>query len=297
MDGTIFDIQRLCVQDGPGIRTTVFFKGCPLRCLWCHNPESLSKRPQMIFRAHKCAMCGACQSVCEADAQRFGGVRRIDFEKCTLCGRCTSVCCYDAMELLGKRMSVDEVAQSVLIDRPYFGDDGGVTLSGGEPMAQFPFALALAKRFKQENVHVAMETSGYAQRAHFEDIAPHIELFLFDYKATGAALHEKLTGVNPSSILSNLYMLNDLGKHIILRCPMIPGLNDSRMHLQAIAALAQSLECVREVHILPYHRIGETKRTQLGGAQSLPEIAPPDAERTKQWIRILRELGCDAKLI
>ena len=297
MQGIIFDIQRLCVQDGPGIRTTVFFKGCPLSCLWCHNPESISTGPQLIFRAHKCMGCGACCGVCPSGAQRFDGSRRIDFDLCRLCRRCCAVCCYDALEILGKSMTVSQVLQSVQVDRPYFGATGGVTLSGGEPMAQFPFALALAGQLKVEGFHVAMETCGFASKAHFRQIAPFVDLFLFDYKATGVGEYLRLTGVGQAAILENLHLLGALGKEIILRCPMIPGCNDSRQHFEAIAELSRSVAGIREVHILPYHRVGETKRRQLGKAEVLPDITPPDAALRVQWLRTLRELGCEGKII
>ena len=164
-------------------------------------------------------------------------------------------------------------------------------------MAQFAFALALAKWLKAEGIHVAMETCGFAPMEQFDQIAPYVDLFLFDYKATGTENHKKLTGVEPSLILENLYRLSGLGKQIVLRCPMVPGVNDSHVHFRGIAKLAQSLAGIREVNILPYHRIGETKRKQMGGVESLPGVQAPDALLRERWMHILSDFGCEAKLV
>jgi pyruvate formate lyase activating enzyme len=194
-------------------------------------------------------------------------------------------------------MTAGEVVKAVELDRPYFADGGGATLSGGEPMAQADFATELARRLCDCGISVAMETCGFAAPEQFQRIAPYIDLFLFDYKATGSVLHKELTGVEPDVILRNLRLVNDMDKRIILRCPMIPGVNDSDAHLEAIADLANRLANIIEVHILPYHRIGEGKRVQLGEAPSLGGVEPPGAEVRRAWIETLRKLGCDAKLI
>lgn len=296
--GTVYDIQRLCVQDGPGIRTTVFLKGCPLRCQWCHNPESLSAAPQFIVRGHKCALCGACVAACPNGVHRIEeGAHLTDFEKCTQCGECLKVCCYDALELAGRRMTTGEVADSVEVDRPYFAHGGGATLSGGEPLAQPQFATALARELAERGISVCLETCGHAPAQVVEGIAPHIDLFLYDYKATDSDTHKWLTGVSNERILENLALLDRLGRPVILRCPFVHGMNDSEAHLRGIAETAAKYSCIREVQLLPYHRIGETKRMQMGQQPSLPGVELPSPEVRRGWVDALAALGCEAKLV
>lgn len=296
--GIVYDIQRLCVQDGPGIRTTVFLKGCPLRCQWCHNPESLSAAHQLIVRGHKCAACGACVAACPNGVHRIeDGAHLTDFSKCAQCGECLKVCCYDALELAGRQMTVQEAADSVETDRPYFAHGGGATLSGGEPLAQPAFATALAQELQARGISVCLETCGYAPAAVVEGIAPYIDIFLYDYKATDPGTHKRLTGVSNERILENLALLDTLGKPVILRCPLVHGVNDSEDHLRGIAETAEKFSCIKEVQLLPYHRIGETKRMQMGGEPSLPGVEPPTPEVRKGWVDTLAALGCPAKLV
>lgn len=295
--GTIFDIQRLCLHDGPGIRTVVFFKGCPLRCIWCHNPESLSKQKDFIFRAHKCAGCRVCEKVCEYGVHRFiGNSHIVNFEKCVKCGKCIEVCCYEALSILGSEKTVQEIIDLIKTDIPYYSDDGGVTFSGGEPMFQPEFAIALAAAVKNEGINLCIETCGFAHSGHYEKIAPYVDLFLFDYKATDDDIHKKLTSVSNGLILKNLELLDSLNKRIILRCPLVPGINDSTSHFEGIARIAKTYKMICKVEIIPYHKLGETKRIQMGQPETLPDVSQASEALKQEWLKQLNSFGIDAAI-
>lgn len=297
LKGIIFDIQRFCLHDGPGIRTTVFFKGCPLRCIWCHNPESISGQKELIYRAHKCAGCRMCETVCDNGVHCFDGdCHWIDYEKCIKCGKCVESCCYEAVSILGRKVSVQEVTDSIKTDVPYYSDGGGVTLSGGEPMFQPQFALMLARAIKNEGINLCMETCGLAPAEQFKKIASYIDLFLYDYKATDESMHKELIGASNKLILENLDLLSSLGKKIVLRCPLIPGINDSKEHLKGIADTAGNYHNICKVEILPYHRMGETKRIQIGKTESLPLVNQPSDEQKHEWLCQLKAYGCKAEI-
>ena len=268
MTGTIFDIQHFSVNDGPGIRTTVFFKGCPLRCLWCHNPESYIADTQVMFHKEHCVQCGMCKT------------------DITLCPT-------GAKKLVGRNVTVDEVLTEVLEDTHFYETSGGgLTLSGGEPMAQPSFALALTKSAKEKGLHVCMETSGFCNAESLKGIQPFIDLFLFDYKATGDDAHLAFTGVSQERILQNLFMLDELGADIILRCPMIPGHNITDEHVNGIIDVARKLHHLKEIHLEPYHNIGVSKRVGLGMSEGTEMITPPDRdEMIKFATRIYKNTG------
>jgi len=293
--GTIFDIQRFCLHDGPGIRTIVFFKGCSLRCIWCHNPESIYKRKEFIYRANKCVGCRACELVCDKGVHSFCRDKHlVDYKKCNKCGRCIKVCCYGAVSIIGYDRSVQEMMDLIRTDIPYYTSGGGVTLSGGEPMFQPQFAINLARAIKNEGINSCMETCGFAPSEQLEKIAPYIDLFLYDYKVTSEVMHKKFTGVSNKLIIKNLGLLDSLGKKIVLRCPLIPGVNDSTDHLEGIAKISNSYKMIKKVEILPYHRMGEIKRIQMGRVESLSTVSRTSEEQKQEWLCQLKAYGCTA---
>ncbi len=242
--GRIFDIQRFSIHDGPGIRTTVFFKGCPLRCLWCGNPESISPNPQLSYMAEKCIGCEACIEACPERAISRGvdDKAALDRTRCTRCGKCPSVCDPKALEMVGSDVTVDEALAVVLRDCRYYEQSGGgLTLSGGEPLFQPEFAETLLYEAKTQGLHCCVETSGHAEWQTFEQMRPLVDLWLFDYKETDPLLHVQFTSVARQPIVDNLKRLYQSGAKILLCCPMIPGHNARQSHLDGVAALAREL--------------------------------------------------------
>lgn len=293
---TVFDIQRFSVNDGSGVRTLIFFKGCPLRCRWCHNPESLCRERELMYFAARCTGCRACEKVCPNEVHSFkGGIHRVDHSKCRKCGSCLSVCCYNALSVIGREYTIKELLEKVQVDRPYFGTTGGVTLSGGEPMYQGENVILLAEAFYHAGINVCMETCGFAKTELYEKIAPYIDCFLYDYKATPGNEYKRLTGVDSNLIIENLSRLDELGKKIILRCPMIPGYNDTKIHLEMIAKLSWKYLRIEYVEILPYHSIGEAKREQLGKERNMSGLLGASAEQKEKWISDLKAYGCNVR--
>ncbi|MFZ5832666.1 MAG: glycyl-radical enzyme activating protein [Planctomycetota bacterium] len=295
MTGKIFDIQRFSIHDGPGIRTTVFLKGCPLRCIWCGNPESISPDPLLSYLPEKCIACGACMKVCPENAitADAAGKAAIDRARCTGCGRCPKVCDPKALEMVGREATVEEVLQVVVRDRAYYKESGGgMTLSGGEPLLQPDFAEGLLHAAKVEGLHCCVETSGYAAWSELERVQPLVDLWLFDYKETDPNLHFKFTGRWNEQILENLKKLHDSGSKILLRCPMIPQHNARRGHLEGIAALAHKLPKLEGVELLPYYDLWRAKLPRMGLTSELPTtVKPPSRETLEGWNGFLRERG------
>lgn len=282
MNAIIFNIQKFCVNDGPGIRTTVFFKGCPLRCLWCHNPESKKAEPELLFNAEKCIGCGACAGACTHNALALR-------ENCVGCGACAVVCPAGARELAEHSASTEEILAEVLKDQAFYENSGGgLTVSGGEPMMQFEALFELLTAAKEKGLHVCMETCGFATAERFQKIQPLVDLFLFDYKLTDPVLHRQYTGQDNQLILKNLQMLDEMGAKTVLRCPIIPTVNDTAEHFAAIAATANGLKSIQGIDVEPYHPLGSSKARQLGQEDPLQEIGFPEEATVQQWIAAIQ---------
>ena len=289
LKGTVFNIQRFSVNDGPGIRTTVFLKGCMLRCLWCHNPESHSPRPQLMLYADRCIGCGKCIAACSAGLHNFGadGVHQIERENCAGCGRCAAEC-VGALEIAGREMSVEEILTEVQKDSAFYAHSGGgMTVSGGEPLMQPEFTTALFREAKQRGLHTCIETCGFAPTETVLALAPYVDLFLWDVKETDSARHKEFTGVPNERILANLRALNAAGAKIVLRCPIIPGYNDREEHLRAVGALAEELTGVIRVDVEPYHPLGKSKAASLGTSYALGDMSFPAEDAVRAWIECI----------
>lgn len=288
---TIFDIQKFCINDGPGIRTNVFFKGCPLDCVWCHNPESKKRKKELFFLAHKCIGCSACFSVCAGECHKKSdeGYHIFDRSDCRLCFGCTEVCPAGALECVGRDMTVDEILREVEKDRLFYENSGGgLTVSGGEPMAQFDFLFELLSEAKARGLHVCMESCGFAPTESYEKIAPFVDIFLFDYKLTSPELHKKYTGQDNALILKNLRALDALGAKTVLRCPIIPGINDTDEHFSGIADTANSLKNIIRIDIEPYNPLGGDKHGRLGEDYELSGLKHPESSVIDGWIEKIK---------
>ena len=284
MKGNIFNIQRFSIHDGPSIRTAVFFKGCPLRCAWCHNPEGLTSGPVLSCLTGRCIGCCACEAVCDEEVHSFAGGRHtLNRDKCISCGKCAEVCPAGALEIVGREYTVDEVVEAALRDRLFYRDGGGVTLTGGEPLMQGAFAVTVAQIISEKGISVCVETSGYAESQVVRDIAPYVDIFLFDIKETDEARHKEFTGVGLERIHSNLRLMDDMGKRIILRCPMIPGVNDREAHFEAIADIANSLKHIIEIKLEPYHPMGIEKSRRIGGEAAYRNEAFMEQAEAEVW--------------
>jgi pyruvate formate lyase activating enzyme len=293
--GRIFDLQRFSIHDGPGIRTTVFLKGCPLRCWWCSNPESIGPQPLLSYEADKCIACDACLPVCQPRALTKTPTGRVavDRARCTNCGDCAPVCDPKALQMVGRDVEVEAVMDVVLRDRDYYTKSGGgMTLSGGEPLLQLEFAENLLHAAKSHGLHCCVETSGYAGWEIFDRLRLVVDLWLFDYKETDPHRHAKYTGRERQTILQRLQQLHDAGAPILLRCPMIPDLNARRDHLDGIVALSRRLPRLQGVELLPYFDLWRGKLSRFGLTSELPAtVKPPSRDTVKGWNDYLRERG------
>jgi len=286
----VFDLKRFSVHDGPGLRTTVFFKGCPLNCWWCHNPEGQAENPELVLRPDRCIGCGACVDACANDAiVRQEGAIVTRREWCTACGACVDVCYPDARVIVGKRMTVDQVMEEIERDVPFYDQsDGGVTISGGEPLAQPEFLNEILRACKQRGLHTALDTCGFAPWADLDGLRSGVDLFLYDLKLMDAERHRECAGVTNEPILDNLQRLSARGHRIVLRVPVIPGVNDDNGNLQQIGHFAAQLPSLERVDLLPYHRIGHDKYRGLGKACTMPDTLPPSDGRMVEVAQTLQ---------
>lgn len=291
----LMDIKRFAVHDGPGIRTTFFLKGCSLHCIWCHNPEGISGRPQMAYYPHKCIGCGECAAACPAQAQRFADGKHVyEREKCISCGKCEEACLGEAMHLFGRRTDPEEILPIAREDRLFYEQSGGgVTFSGGEPLLQADFCAATAKRLKEEGISTAIDTCGCVPFEAFDKVLPYTEIFLFDVKHIDSDKHRELTGQGNERILSNLRRLSDLGARIEIRMPLVPGCNDSPDVVRRIGAFLGNLN-IEKMRVLPYHSMARSKYAALGMTDTMPDVPSPDDEHLNAVVDILRGCGVNA---
>lgn len=289
MPGIVFDIQRFALHDGPGIRTTIFLKGCPLQCLWCHNPESQAHEPQLAFRSDRCRTTCSCVDACASAAHAIvDGRHVVDFSVPASEHTCIGVCPHGALSIIGRTMTVEEVMEEVLADRAYYErSGGGMTVSGGEPLAQFDFTLELLSEARRRGLHTCLDTSGMASRRRIEAVADVVDLFLYDYKATDPEEHYRLTGVRNELIVANLEYLYERGSRIIVRCPLIPGINDSDEHLAAIARMTHHFPDLERIEILPYHNMGRQKAAQVGMEYPLADQPSAGVSDVHRWKSML----------
>lgn len=288
--GLVFAIERCSLHDGPGIRTTVFLKGCPLQCVWCHNPESIAARPELYFLHERCRRCGACVTACPHGCHELSvDEHSIERAICDACGRCVEACPAAALEIKGRTMSVEDVLAEVIRDRDYYEESGGgMTLSGGEPMAQYGFSYELLAGARKQGIHTCIETSAYAPRDRLLAIAPVVSLFLIDWKDTDSARHREWTGVPNERIRENITALDAAGAAILLRCPIVPGCNARPDHFRGIAALANELTHVAGIDVMPYHPMGRSKCARIGKQYGLRDDGFTDESVAERWRKQIR---------
>jgi pyruvate formate lyase activating enzyme len=296
--GLVFDIRRFSVHDGPGLRTTVFFKGCPLRCLWCHNPESQHRRPERMFWEERCLKCKSCIESCPQGAIQWDGNRIVtDTTLCTLSGACTQVCYAEARQIAGRVMTVAAVMSELERDISFYDESGGgVTFSGGEPLLQADFLLHLLQACRLSEIHTALDTCGFATWETLDRVRSLVDLFLYDLKVMDPRLHRKYTLVFNTRILDNLRRLAALGHNIVLRMPVIPGINDDEQNLRALGAFAASLNGVTRLDLLPYHAAAMSKYERLHRSYRLPWLKTPTDEHLAEVAHVLEGYGLQVNI-
>ena len=296
--GLISDIHGFSIHDGPGIRTTVFLKGCPVHCLWCHSPQTQKPAPEILFHESLCRRCGACERVCPRQARGITADAAVFLrERCTACGLCVTHCPRGALILSGIRMSVQEVMERILKDQPFYTHSGGgVTLSGGEPLAQAPFLSRLLAECESNGIHTAVDTSGSVPWENFGLVHPHTRLFLYDLKLMDSKRHRIFTGAGNGLILENLTRLNGLGKRIHIRIPVIPGVNDDPENIESSADFLSRLASVELVELLPYNPLGKATYAALGKDYSLAQTQTLDRDSMEALRRVFEQKGLTVRV-
>ena len=289
--GVVFNIQKYSIHDGPGIRTTVFLKGCPLTCWWCHNPESQNPKPEIMFRGERCIECGECVKTCDLGVLSNSGI------ECDLCGKCTDACPTEARTMVGKTVTVEDVFKEIQKDTIFYDESGGgVTFSGGEPLMQTAFLKNMLMACQNRGIHTAVDTAGYTSWKTLEDVSHYTNLFLYDLKLMDDNKHKTYIGVSNKIILDNLNKLNLCHNNIHLRIPLIPGVNDDDENIEKTIDFIARLENIKKINILPYHETGKHKYMSLGLKWKMKDIQPPSQDYMIEISKKFNRSGLNAKI-
>ncbi len=299
LKGTIFDIQRFSVHDGPGIRTTIFMKGCPLKCRWCHNPEGINGKLSLQYESQSCIMCGDCASICEHEVHIFeNDIHRVNFSRCDIdsCCKCIDVCPSKSIKLMGRKVTSDEILKAVKRDINFYGDKGGVTFSGGECTMQPDFLKECLIKCKNAGINTAVDTCGFTKWEVFNDISEFTDIFLFDIKAVTDEIHVRGTGVSNKIILENYKKLVESGARIWIRIPVIGGYNANCGEIEKIAEFIKNQTKIPEqIELMPYHKLGSNKYEQLGMEYTCTEAQIVSKEDMNKYIKIFLDAGLPVK--